>query len=110
MGDRSEFGMVNLRSIGEIAAESDSRFLWEPPDDEGLALGPCLVLLGELASADGEDWRYSVFTRSTSFGSGRLVRVKIVGRDGRECSFFEASCPLFRRAFSARWTSSIFSS
>ena len=64
-----------------------------------------LVRLGELAPADGEDWRYSVFTQTPSFGSGRLVCVRILGRAGRDCSVFDASCPSFlaTSAFSASW-------
>ncbi len=91
VGDRSELGMVNLRSIGEIAADSGSPFLCELLDGEWLALDPYLVRLGELALADGEDSRSSVFTWTTSFDSGKLVCVRILGRAGRECSFFDAS-------------------
>ena len=75
-------------------------------------LDPYLVRLGELAPADGEDWRYSVFTQTPSFGSDRLVCVRIFGRVGRECSLFEASCPSFLAtkgsAFSASWTRLMF--
>ena len=62
VGDRSELGMINLRSIGKIAADSGSPFLCELLNGEWLALDLWLIRLRELALADDEDSRFSVFT------------------------------------------------